>query len=140
MNFGGGLDADVRIRAAVEQQRDEFQNAIGAGPGNGGDFLVAVLHREVERRPAFIVGQIHVGSVIDQKLRDGVEAVLHGDQQRAAAIGRGLIHVRACRYQHLHRFHGALTSGEKQGGQAALGGSGRSGGRARNPNLCGAAG
>ena len=67
MDLGVGLDPQVRVRAAVEQGLDHVEDAIGAGRGERGGLRVAVFYGEIERRPAFGVGEVRIGAVVDQE-------------------------------------------------------------------------
>src|SRR5580698_8116820 len=93
MDLSGGFDPQIWIGAVVEQSRDGVEHASGARGGEGGRFLVADLHSQVERRPAFGVREARIGAVIDQERGDVVEAVLNGDEERAAAVDGGLVYV-----------------------------------------------
>src|SRR5690606_34584311 len=65
---------------------------------------VTVVRREIERRPAALVREVHVGAVLDQEFAELVVAVLRRGEQRAPAVTRDLIHVRAGLEQRSRRF------------------------------------
>ena len=79
MDLGVRLDPHVRIGPSIEQRLNEVQHAIGVRARDGSGFLISILHREIERRPAFGVGKIDVCTVVHQIKRHIVVTVLHGD-------------------------------------------------------------
>ena len=58
-------------------------------------FDIAVIGRQIERRPTAFVGEIHIGAMFHQKRSQLVVPILRGDQQGAPSVARGLVHVRA---------------------------------------------
>ena len=98
------------------QQLDEVQMIhVGLADRIIAGFDVAIVGREIERRPAALVGEIRIGAVVEQLRGQLVVPVLGRGQQRSPAVVGGLIDIRARRNQILahsrHPSRAANTSG-----------------------------
>ncbi len=82
-------------------------------------FDVAVVGREIERRPAALVRHVHVAAAVDEQLRERVVPVVDRGQQRRPAVLGGLVDLRAAVEQRFRGFEVALARGEHQRRQPA---------------------
>ena len=88
-DLGAVLGARVDVGALVEEQPDELE-VVHVAPADGVVAVldVAVVGREVQRRPSALVGEVRVGAVLQQIRAELVVAVLCRDQQRTSIRSR----------------------------------------------------
>ena len=114
------LHPRVDVGALRQQELDELQVVhVRLGHRVVAALDVAVVGREVQRRPAALVGEVHVGAALDQVGAQLVVAVLRRREQRRPAVFGRLVDVGARVEQQLGRFDVAFARREDKRGQAA---------------------
>src|SRR6185437_10694173 len=87
-------DSPIDVCALVEQVRDVGEAVhVGGAHRVVAAFDIAVVDRQIQWRPAPLVGQIHVGTVLDKELRYLIVLVLRGGQQGTPAVASRLVHI-----------------------------------------------
>ena len=94
------LHPGIDIGPVVQKELDEIQMIhVRLADRIISGFDIAVVRSQIKRRPAALVGEIHVGAVVQQIRSELVVPVLRRDQQGAPAVSRDLVHVRSGRQQ-----------------------------------------
>ena len=112
----------------IEQELDElemiqvrFRHRIVAA------FDVAIVGREIQGRPAALVGDVGVGAALNQELAQPVVPVVRRGQQRRPAVFGRLVHVGAGVEQDPCRLEIAFAGGKDQRCQPAAAGTNQAG-------------
>ena len=116
------MSASVHVRAASEQCLDDVQRRqriLGLSRRQRGPILVADIDDGVQRRAAVSTDDVHVGSAIDQELREAVLLVHDRHDERAGVVDIAVIDVDAAVEHHAGRLDVALTGGKRQGREPA---------------------
>jgi len=91
------LDLFVRVGTLLEHQRDDVEVIhVRLGDRIVATFDVAVIGRQIERRPAALVGDVRIGALLEQELGELIVPVVHRGQQRRPAVLGDLVDRRAC--------------------------------------------
>ena len=110
----------VDVGALVDQLLDEVQVIhVRLAQGVIAAFDIAVVDRNIQRRPGALVDDVGVGAMVEQKGPELVVPILRRDEQRAPAVVRHLVHVGAGREQDARRFQIVDAGRERQRREAA---------------------
>ena len=114
------LDAAVWVRSAIQKDLDEIEMIhVRLRHRIVATLDITVVRRQIEGRPAALVGDVHVGAALDQIGRQLVVPVVRRGEQRSPAILGRLVHVGASVEQQFGGLRVAFAGRKDQRSQAA---------------------
>ena len=96
-NFRVRFRTDVGIGALFKKLVDERRCLSHIRHRDRSRFDIAMLHRQIERRPALCISKVRICAIVQQELGNGIMPVLNRDQHCTASIARGLVRICAPR-------------------------------------------